>query len=144
MKIIFDYNRTLFDPETDSLYRGVSGLLKTLSKKYDLFLISKNEPGRKEKFEKMGIKNYFQKVVFVENKTKQLFEDLSNNSCDVFVVGDRVREEIFLGNILGFITVWVKQGKFACELPTKEQTPKYIINDIRELQTTLSTYTYEK
>jgi len=140
MKIIFDYNRTLFDPETDSLYPGVSGLLKVLSKKYDLFLISKNEPGRKEKFEKMDIKRYFQRVVFVENKTKQLFEDLSNNSRDVFIVGDKVQEEIFLGNVLGFITIWVKQGKFARELPTKEQTPQYIINDIRELQTILTTY----
>jgi FMN phosphatase YigB (HAD superfamily) len=140
MKIIFDYNRTLFDPETDSLYQGVPGLLRVLSKKYDLFLISKNEPGRREKFEKMSIKKYFQKVVFVENKTTELFEDLSNNSHDVFVVGDRVREEIFLGNVLGFITIWVKQGKFACELPTKEQTPQYIINNIQELQNILSIY----
>lgn len=137
MKIIFDYNRTLFDPETGALYPGVPGLLKVLSKQYDLFLISKNEPGRKEKFEKMNIKKYFQKVVFVEKKTKQLFEDLSNNSRDVFVVGDRVREEILLGNILGFITIWVKQGKFACELPIKEQTPQYTIKNIQELQNIL-------
>ena len=62
MKIIFDYNRTIFDPETDNLYLGVLELLQKLSSKYELFLISRNEPTRKKRLEELNIKNYFQKI----------------------------------------------------------------------------------
>jgi hypothetical protein len=56
MKIIFDYNRTIFDPDTDNLYFGVLDLLQKLSQKYELFLISRNEPTRKGRLEKLNIK----------------------------------------------------------------------------------------
>ena len=42
MKIIFDYNRTIFDPETDDLYQGVFELISDLSKKYELYLVSES------------------------------------------------------------------------------------------------------
>ena len=105
MKIIFDFNRTIFNPETGTLYAGVVDLLILLSKNHDLFLISQNEPGRKENFQKLGISDYFKKIVFVEEKTKSVFEELSESAKDVMVVGDRLRGEILIGKQLGVTTI---------------------------------------
>ncbi len=147
MKIIFDYNRTLFNPDTDSLYQGVIGLLKNLSKKNELFLISRNELGRKGRLQELGIENYFKKMAFVEEKTLKIFEDLicderrPDNKANVLVIGDRVKEEIFLGNQLGFITIWVQQGKFSNELPTKpEEQPIHTVKNIEDLKDIISKY----
>lgn len=115
-------------------------MLRNLSKNNELFLISRNEPGRKDRFEKLGIKSYFRKIVFVENKTKKVFKSLIQNSKDVIIVGDRVREEISLGNQLGFITIWVQQGKFSSELPREAGRPDYTISNICELQDIISQY----
>jgi phosphoglycolate phosphatase-like HAD superfamily hydrolase len=90
MKIIFDYNRTLYNPETNSLYFGVIKLLQDLSKNHELFLISKNEPGREDGLEKQGIKKYFKKISFVEEKTTDLFKELVQGDKNSFVIGDRV------------------------------------------------------
>lgn len=141
MKIIFDYNRTLFNPEADSLYQGVVELLQDLSRNNYLYLISRNEPGRKDRLEELGIKNYFQDIVFVEEKTPQTFRALVHKGERVLVIGDRVKEEIFLGNQLGFITIWVQQGKFSTELPSKPQEqPDYTVENISELQKIISKY----
>jgi FMN phosphatase YigB (HAD superfamily) len=141
MKIIFDYNRTLYNPETNSLYFGVIKLLQDLSKNHELFLISKNEPGREDGLEKQGIKKYFKKISFVDEKTTDLFKELVQGDKNSFVIGDRVREEIFVGNQLGFITIWVQQGKFAVELPENlNQEPNYIVKSIDEIKNIISKY----
>jgi ribonucleotide monophosphatase NagD (HAD superfamily) len=143
MTILFDYNRTLFNPETESLYPGAVELLENLAPKAMLLLVSKNEPTRSDKLERLGIKKFFKKVAFVDLKTEQLFKDLvsaAGGTGPVLVVGDRVQGEIRVGKAAGFITVWVKQGKFAEILPTEEETPTYTVNDIRELQKIISTY----
>lgn len=134
MIIIFDYYRTLFNPDTDSLYAGVIEVVKKLSQKNDLFLVSRNEPGRATRLKEFGIHKYFQKSIFVEEKTKEAFETLAKKGIRTIVVGDRVKQEIALGNQLGLTTVWVRQGKFADELPSVEgERPNYMIQDIREL-----------
>lgn len=141
MKIIFDYNRTLFNPDTSSLYEGVSSVLENLSKRHDLFLVSKFEPGRQDMFKKLSIARYFQQVAFVEKKTKELFIDLVGANTDVLVIGDRVKEEITIGNQLGYITVWIKQGKFADELPANQvERPQYIISNVAEITSIISKY----
>ena len=50
------------------------------------------------------------------------------------VVGDRVRSEIEVGNRLGMITIQVKQGIFADELPeTDIQKPSHIVATLYEV-----------
>lgn len=141
MKIIFDYNRTLYNPETASLYRGVVSLLKNLSQENELFLISKKEEGRAARLQELGIAQYFQKITFVENKTTATFLALTGTTSNVLVVGDRIRGEIQLGNQLGFTTVWLKRGKFATELPEKpEEKPDYTITRITALASIITRY----
>lgn len=141
MKIIFDYNRTIFDPEINNLYPGVLELLQRLSVKYELFLISRNEPARKKKFEELNIKNYFQKILFVDKKSKQIFEEIVDNEKNVIVVGDSISNEIKIGNQLGFITVRIKRGKFAMEIPkNNDEFAKFEILNINELENIISNY----
>lgn len=141
MKIIFDYNRTIFDPEQQELYSGVLELITYLSDKHELFLVSKNEAGRKEKLDSLGISSFFEKIIFTNNKTTQLFSEIVNGENNVIVVGDRILGEITIGNKLNLITVWLKQGKFSNEHPVSdEQKPKHIIYDISELKEIIKNY----
>ncbi|MFA7315761.1 MAG: HAD hydrolase-like protein [Candidatus Paceibacterota bacterium] len=141
MKIIFDYNRTLFDPETNDLYLGVLELLQKLSKTYELFLISRNEPVRKMRLEAFNIKNYFQQILFVDEKSEQIFKKIGGSTKKVIVVGDSISDEIKIGNQLGFITVRIKKGKFASEVPkTKDEIAKFNITDLRDLESIILSY----
>ena len=141
MKIIFDYNRTIFDPEKNELYSGVFEMLKRLAGKHELFLISRNEPSRKDKFEKLGIKNYFKKIRFVDEKNAETFKELISDSKNVLVVGDSIRDEIKTGNNLGLITVRLKNGKFSNEISVSlEEKPTFNISEITELEKIILNY----
>lgn len=141
MKIIFDYNRTIFDPEADNLYPGVLDVLRRLSEKYELFLVSRNEPARKKRFEKLNIKSYFQKIIFVDKKSKQLFKEIAGDTKDVLVVGDSIGDEIKIGNQLGLVTVRFKKGKFALKIPKDtDESAQFEITDIYELENIILRY----
>lgn len=124
-----------------TLYNGVLEILKNLSSRYDLFLVSKNEPNRYDNINSLDISKYFKKVLFVEEKTTQIFKALAENDKKVLIIGDRVKGEISIGNELGFITVWIKQGKFADELPqNKDEIPKHSIDEINQLYKIIRIY----
>jgi len=141
MKIIFDYNRTIFNPEIDALYTGVLELLKELSDRHSLVLVSKDEIGRENKLKDFGIAQYFENTVFVKEKTNEVFKNLVKDDEKVLVIGDRVRGEISVGNQLGFITIWVKQGKFANEIPQNQnEIPNHAIDEIKQLSEIIKIY----
>lgn len=49
-------------------------------------------------------------------------------------IGDRVRSELEIGNKLGATTIWVKQGKFADELPEmRAQEPRFTVTSLSNL-----------
>lgn len=134
MNIIFDYNRTLFDPETQSLYPGVPVLLKSLSLLHTLFLVSRKEPIRMQTIDQLGIAHLFTQVLFVEQKTPELFATLVSNPEGTLVVGDCLRSEIEAGNLFGATTVHIKQGMFRNELPAYPmQVPTYTLDSLDEL-----------
>src|SRR3989344_3214997 len=100
MKIIFDYNRTIFDPDKQELYSGVFELISELSNKHELFLVSKDEPGRNAVLDSFNISNFFQKIVFTSDKSAQVFKEIIGDKDIAMVVGDRIRKEISMGNEL--------------------------------------------
>jgi FMN phosphatase YigB (HAD superfamily) len=141
MKILLDYNRTIFDPETDMLYPGVFDILRRLSVRHELFLISRDEPSRKERMEELDIRQYFQKILFVKEKSKQIFSEITDDAKDVIVVGDSIGDEIKVGNQLGFITVRLKKGMFATAIPKDaDEVAKFELSDINELEKIISFY----
>jgi FMN phosphatase YigB (HAD superfamily) len=138
MKIIFDYNRTLYDPDTDNLYPGVNELLERLAKKHQLYLITKPTLGKESQLERLGIKSYFERTMIIEKKTPEVFRTLIGGANEAIVVGDRIREEIKIGNSLQFTTVWVRQGAYAKEIPRHEgEEPHHIVRNTAELQKVL-------
>lgn len=140
MKIIFDYNRTLFNPKTAALYEGVSELLGFLAGKHTLYLVSRYEPGRSDKLDALGIRHHFQEALFVEKKTLQIFARIAEGSAQTIVVGDRLQEEIALGSKLGLTTIWLQQEKLSPDTSTHETKPTYTIRDIRDISNILTNY----
>jgi phosphoglycolate phosphatase-like HAD superfamily hydrolase len=141
MKIILDFNRTLFNPDTDTLYPGVLGLLKQLAAKNDLFLITRNELQRKDRLADLGIAPYFTKTFFVEEKTPDLFADIAGRDKNVFVVGDNIQDEIRIGNTLGLKTVRVLQSRFkTLRARTAEELAHFNIESIGHLGNIVQVY----
>lgn len=52
-----------------------------------------------------------------------------------------MRSELLIGNKLGVITIWVKQGKFAVEEPeTEQQKPDYTISNLIDCLKLIESY----
>ncbi len=137
--IIFDFNRTLYDPEAGRLMYGARAVLTTLRKRqFRLFLISTADQKRLGLIKRLSLTELFDEVVLVSAKSSRPFKRIIGRvNADVrqsFVVGDRVQHEIILGNRCGLRTVWLRRGKFRNELPqSPEQKPDYSIADIRDV-----------
>lgn len=135
--ILFDWKRTLYNPESRGLIEGAEEVLAKLGDKdLNLYLIGKDPEGSMPmEVERLKVAKWFTAIHFV--KDSKADEDIARfiiEPSQTVVVGDRVRSEIEVGNRLGAITVHVAQGKFADELPlSQEQVPTYTIATIIEL-----------
>jgi FMN phosphatase YigB (HAD superfamily) len=141
MKIIFDYNRTIFNPDEESLYEGVLEVLNYLSLEHELYLISANEPGRRQKMKDFGIDGLFKKVIFVNRKSVDIFKLVAKEGEDVFVVGDNIYGEISIGNKMNFNTVLLNHHNKKILPITTEHKPKHKIDNIYTLRDIVKKYT---
>jgi len=138
---IFDFNRTLYDPDVDELTEGCEDLLERLMKLgYGLCLLSKEiSNSRKDKVFKLGLSKYFGKILIIqgekaEEHLRECLGFLRSGPLQVAMVGDRVEKEIFLGNKLGMVTIWYQAGKFANVFPTNElEKPTVVITRLTEI-----------
>lgn len=137
MKIIFDYNRTLFNPDAGNVFPGVFQLLKTLSRKHELFLITLNKPERKDSSAILDMKPYFSEVLFVERKTTAAFQQIAGEDANVIVIGDRFEDEIQIGMQLGFITIHVQPQK---PFYKKAHTPTFRVAEIQQVLAIIKSY----
>lgn len=136
--IIFDFNRTLYDPEKEKLFLGVKKVIYSLTDKgFTLFLISAGQKTTKETIGKSGIKQFFKKITVSKSKSLQDFKKLISSGVSLeksYVIGDRVKSEIKKGNRLGMKTIWIRKGKFARELPRSiEEQPTFTVQSITEV-----------
>ena len=136
--VIFDFNRTLFDPEKKGLLTCAKDLLSDLRKKgYGLLLLSHGQAD-KALVDRLGIRGYFEEIILSRAKSKKDFEKaIGNRQIDLkesFVVGDRIKKEVRIGNELGFKTIWLRRGKFDSELPKKaNEEPNFVIGELAEV-----------
>jgi FMN phosphatase YigB (HAD superfamily) len=141
--IIFDWGRTLHDPQVDALFPGVLQLIKRLSETYILVLVSlavtQTTEERRKTIAESGVADYF-KVILVNTEHKdemydEVIKDLGLSSDEVALVDDQVIRGVAWGNRHDALTVWLKKGKFSEKLPNEETgEPNYIISDIRDLE----------
>lgn len=135
--VIFDFNRTIYNPETKKLFPNVVSILIQLkSSGCVLFLLSFGGKERTQQILDLGITSYFDKVYVSKSKVvafRKLVVERALQQANTFVVGDRIKEEIRIGNMYGFQTVWLKKGIFAEELPKDLlEFPVYKIRNLRQ------------
>jgi len=147
--VIFDWGRTLYDPETGSLFPETLQTLDYLkSKGYMLAIVALATAGASKIKERLAIIKeeklvpYFVSVKFdVKNKDKMYSDTLSEFKIlpnETVIVDDRVIRGIMWGNANGCKTIWVQNGKFSNELPDdKTGVPSHTIRSIKELWTIL-------
>ena len=146
--IIFDFSRTLYDPETGDFYSGAIDLLDKLkSQGYKLGLVTRTPQlgERESQLKELGLDKYFQAVdIFTKDSTKnfnKIFTRLNIQPEESVVIGDRISSEIIEGNRAGAVTVWIRQGKFAMDEPgEKIEQPDYTIYNLSELLDILEDY----
>jgi FMN phosphatase YigB (HAD superfamily) len=114
--IIFDFYKTLYNPEDKSLYRGITTLLKKLSKRYKLILVSTGEVNRRKKIQKLGIDKYFKEVIVCEQKTFNDYAKIISSPTRTLIIGDCIEEEIKIGKKIKCNTLLINSKK---ENPTK-------------------------
>lgn len=134
--IIFDWKRTLYDPDNKELISGVLDLLEYIkSQNIQMVLVGKGGEDMQGEVNRLGVKNYFKHIVFAQGeKDPEVFAShMTQDPKKTVIIGDRVRSELKIGKSLGAITIWIKQGKFAAEEPeNEEQEPDYIVNSLGE------------
>lgn len=135
--IIFDWKRTLYDPENKVLTEGALSLLEFInSKDIPMVLIGKGGVEMYEEVSRLGATKYFKQIIFSEGpKDQNKFGSFisEKDPKNTFFIGDRVRSELEIGKKLGATTIWVKQGKFALEEPlNKDQMPNYTVSSLTD------------
>ena len=136
--IIFDWKRTLYNPDTLALMDGAIKLLNYLSRyNIPLFLIGKGSWEMHDETVRLDVAKYFQDILFVEgSKNPNDFFKYMNLSFPqrTIVIGDRINSELQVGKMVGAITIWVKRGKFANEeLENESQKPDFVVNSLSEI-----------
>lgn len=137
--IIFDWKRTLYNPDDGTLVDGAKEILELLHhKNIPLALIGKGNAKMYAEVKRLGVEEYFNNIIFQEGaKEDSLFKPYisKNNPSTTLFIGDRVRSELAVGKSLGATTVWVRQGKFSAEEPENEnQKPDYIVATLIEVK----------
>lgn len=136
MTIIFDFNRTVFDPDSGALVPGALRLLTTLKERgVPLHLVSKREAGRDDALQRLGIAHFFLSTSFVDDKEERLRELISESSDTTYVIGDHLHNEIRIGNRHGAKTIWLKRGRFASLTPeSDEDHPWRTVSNLHEIE----------
>ena len=136
--IIFDFYRTIFDPETNSLDPGALEILGGLGRKHKLFLVSTGGKERKKLIDSFQLKRFFVKILVLEKEKRK--EDflycLKGIKCrlkETVVIGDALSSEIAVGKSLGMKTVWFKNGIFATQTVSEENKPDYVARSLLKL-----------
>jgi len=145
--IIFDWGRTLFDPEAKKELPDAEEVLSYCKQKgYKICVASLVRPPTTTKEERENqIKNlvlgkYIDIFEVSEDKEKdkilnKIVAELNIQKEEILMVDDRIVKSIKYGNKNGHPTAWLQIGMFANELPNPETgTPTYIINSLLELK----------
>lgn len=134
--VIFDFNRTLYDPETDMFYPGVFDMLrrfKTAGVKLGLW--SRDEKARAETISRDGLRELFDYVLIVRSKSaddiQQLCIILGVEPSETAVVTDPVRSDLTAAKAAGTYVICVRQGKFVSDRPyTLAEQPDDEVSDL--------------
>ena len=107
----------------EKIYECVPEILDNLQKKYKLGIIANQGLGAEERMTGYGIRGYFDVIASsaeegVSKPDPKIFERaLKKAGCvpeEACMIGDRLDNDIEPALRMGFSTIWVKQGTYAC------------------------------
>ena len=117
--------------------------LRKLSKRYKIGIIANQNPGSRERLERIGLLKYIDLVIAsaeegVAKPDLRIFRiALDRAKCkpeEAGMVGDRIDNDIIPANKIGMKTVWIRQGFGGLAKPKNAaETPDYTINNLNEL-----------
>lgn len=139
--VIFDFNRTLYDPEKENLMEGARRLLNSLKKRgIKMALLSVTSSGEREQLiASLDLHSYFEETLVLTGTKKpghfmELSQKLQLEPEKCLVIGDRIKQEIHSANQAGMKTCWLQRGKFKKEKPdNQEEKPDHTINNLHEV-----------
>lgn len=129
--------------EGEVLYDDAAQCLRTLSTKYKIGIIANQSLGVKERLQKHGILRYINLVVFSAEEgfakpDKRIFTAaLCKGNCkpeNAVMIGDRIDNDIVPANLLGFYTIWIRQGfgKY-WKISNSIEKPDCIVDNLTQL-----------
>ncbi len=139
--VIFDFNRTLYDPEKEKLMEGARRLLNSLKKrsiKMALLSITSSD-NREQLIASLDLEPYFTEILIIDQTKKPehfraLSQKLQTEPEKCLVIGDRIKQEIHNANLAGMKTCWLQRGKFKAETPEiQNEIPDYTVNNLDEV-----------
>ena len=142
--IVFDWGRTIWNPDSDALFHGARKILERLSVGRRLMIVSLATKGaeeierRKRIIADLEIAGLFTDIVFVSEEKDEAYVSLfAKHELDhtkTVIVDDRIIRGIAWGNRTGVYTIWFQNGKFKDELPSEETgEPTFTITDFEQL-----------
>lgn len=147
--IIFDLDDTLYDTSSRldavtpnyaemKLFEGGRDILEKIKSK-KILLTHGDEAIQNRKIDILGVRALFDEIIIVSSLGDKLtfFEKMKSEFSDpkeVAVVGDRRDSEIRFGNMMGFVTILLKQGKYKDNASKDDlEIPTYEIMEFREI-----------
>ena len=140
---VYGLNKAPWNSDDEVVYPEAEECLRELSKRYKIGIIANQNPGSRERLEKMGLLEYLDLVIAsaeegVAKPDLRIFKAaLSRAACkpeEAVMVGDRIDNDIIPANKIGMTTVWIRQGFGGyAELKTVEEQPDYIVNTLAEI-----------
>ena len=140
---VYGLNKALWNSDDEVVYPEAEECLRELSKRYKIGIIANQNPGSRERLEKIGLLKYIDLVVAsaeegVAKPDLRIFRiALERAACkpeEAVMVGDRIDNDIIPAKKLGMKTVWIRQGFGGyAELKTVEEQPDYIVNTLAEI-----------
>jgi FMN phosphatase YigB (HAD superfamily) len=106
MILIFDFNRTIFNPDSGALFADALPTLQALRERgAKLGLVSRREGSRDSLISRLGIRAYFDCIELVDEKTVATFRQMvaTLGSTAAAHVPERV---LGIGRALGYETAW--------------------------------------
>ena len=140
---VYGLNKALWNSDDEIVYPEAEECLRELSKHYKIGIIANQNPGSRERLEKMGLLKYIDLVVAsaeegVAKPDLRIFRiALERAACkpeEAVMVGDRIDTDIIPAKKIGLKTVWIRKGfgKYYVPDPAVEK-PDRTVNSLNEL-----------
>lgn len=133
----------LYPSELDTPYPEAEKVLRQLYRTYKLGIIANQNAGSELRLEQYGLRKYFEVIVAsaeagVKKPDPRIFTlALEKANCEpekAAMIGDRLDNDIFPANVLGFTTVRILQGYGRLQVPkSSEYEPNFTVNTLMQL-----------